>query len=314
MAFQLGALDFCKIFPPAKPVEALWDTLELAPVLESYGYVRYWLAEHHSENVAHSTPEILVPVLAGLTQHMHIGTAGTLLRFHSPLRIAKSFRLLSALFPGRIDLGLARGGVSAAVQKRLLPGSHPDSPEATSEDYEQRAEELLGYLRGTGAVQANPTGIAPPEVWTLGSGSSSMHLAARHGTAFCLSLFLQMGPRPLDSEAIVNEYHARFQPSADVPAPRCSVAVAGVCAETEAAARRICSAYGDAVTPTVAGTPEQCRAMFDELAARHRTNEFIFLDLSPTLAERMRSYRLLAEALGLSGAPVAVVANADTTH
>src|SRR5712671_3615743 len=99
--FTLGALDLSPVPAGASPAAAIQTTLQTAPLLEGFGYSRYWMAEHHGAFVSHSSPELLVPVIAGLTKKMRVGVAGILLRLHSPLKVAKNFRLLEAVYPGR---------------------------------------------------------------------------------------------------------------------------------------------------------------------------------------------------------------------
>src|SRR5258708_36849879 len=106
--FPLGALDLSPVLPGGTPVDAIHTTLQTAPVLEGFGYSRYWLAGHHGPFVSHSSPELLVPVLAGLTKKKRVGVAGILLRLHSPVKVAKNLRLLPGLYPRRGDLGIAR--------------------------------------------------------------------------------------------------------------------------------------------------------------------------------------------------------------
>jgi luciferase family oxidoreductase group 1 len=297
--FDLGYLDLCRVAPGAKAADAIWTSVELAPRLEAYGYSRYWLAEHHTDDVAHSCPELLVPVIAGVTSRMRVGTAGILVRFYSPLKVAKDFRLLHTLFPGRIDLGLARGSAPPQVQRAFGINGPPAQEYGDTAGYEGKVRELLGYLRGTGEVIANPAGVAPPEVWILGSKSTSMTLAAQNGTAFCLALFLPDAREAVDTVAIVDRYADEFQPSRERATPRCSLALAGVCSESEDEARRIASEHGRGLTPTAVGTPAQCREIFEQLAVRHGVSEFVFLDLSPTLEGKSRSCGLVAEALGV---------------
>ena len=97
--FSLGALDLCKLFPGQTHHAVIWESIELAPRLEQSGYGRYWLAEHHGSDVAHGSPELLAPVLAGVTSKMRIGVAGVLLRLYSPYKVAQDFRLLHTIFP-----------------------------------------------------------------------------------------------------------------------------------------------------------------------------------------------------------------------
>lgn len=288
--FQLGALDFCNLEREGDPVDALWQTLDLAPELESIGYSRYWLAEHHTYDVAHSSPEMLLPVLAGMTSRIHVGTAGILLNYYSPFKIATNFRLLNALFPGRIDLGLGRGRVADLIAG-LLDERRPARP-----PYEDKLAELLKYLRGQGETALNPRNVAPPEVWVLGSKTRSAELAAASGTAFCLALFLG---HPIDPAEVLGRYRENFRPSPEMPTPKASLALAGVCHENEAEASRLAAERLPEVTPTLVGTPVWC---LDHLAALRQgcgTDEFVFLDLCRRFEDRIASHRLLAEILGV---------------
>jgi luciferase family oxidoreductase group 1 len=273
-----------------RPDDALWATLELAPRLEALGYSRYWLAEHHIPTVAHSSPEILLPVLAGVTERLRVGTAGVLLGYYSPFKVASDFRLLNTLFPDRIDLGIARAGVHPEIEQLLLEG-------AAAPPFESKVQELLGYLRGAGATSVNPVGTAPPEIWMMGKKTTSMELAAAAGTAFCLSLFI--GHPDPESPRYLEEYRARFVPSPELSTPRCAVALAGVCAETEERAKRIVESYGPTVAATLVGTPDRFARELRALGELYGTDEFIYIDLCQTLPDRIRAHELIAGALGL---------------
>jgi luciferase family oxidoreductase group 1 len=288
---KLGALDFSRIYDGTKPTDAIWETLELAPQLESYGYSRFWMSEHHAHDVAHSSPELMTAVVAGLTNRMKIGTGGVLLRYYSPLKVACTFRLLNSIFPGRIDLGLARGFVEPDIAQLLGP---------TTELYEDKVKQLIEFLRGTGKVAPRPSGVAPPDLWMLGAGSESAAIASAHGTCYCFAAFLsRRGDQ--DVARTFRVYKNEFHPSREHPQPVLAVAVAGICAESESEARRLLSLeniYG--VIPTVIGDPTQCRAELHRLADAYELDEIIFLDLSNTLATRIRSYRLIAQAMGVT--------------
>lgn len=299
MRFDVGALDLCEVRSGARDSDIVWEKIELAPQLESFGYSCYWLAEHHNERIALSTPELLVPVLAGSTRRMRIGVAGVLLRLHSPFKVAKTFRLLHALFPGRIDLGIARGGVPDVVRKLLL-GRYEEK------SYEEKIVELLAFLRGTGEIAANPIGIKPPAIWILGSKEIGAGLAAQNGTSFCFAKFLTTGSDKICLDAI-SRYRDNFRPNSELAFPRWSVAVAGVCAATvrQASDRLGASAFQAGhpkvgnIVATVVGDPEHCKSMFLSMAKMFDTKRFIFLDMSPTPDARIESYKLLAEALKL---------------
>ncbi|HSN87111.1 MAG TPA: MsnO8 family LLM class oxidoreductase [Thermoanaerobaculia bacterium] len=297
--FRLGALDFCHLHDGTWPVQVLCETLDLAPRVESFGYSRYWLAEHHNPNIAHGSPEVLLPLLAASTSSMRVGTAGILLNYYSPYKVASVFRALSALFPQRIDLGLARGSSGEPI-RRVMLGDAPQSP------YAEKVGDLMSFLRGKSEPVAHPAGTPPPEVWVLGSQTTSLEIAAAHGTAFCLALFLH--ETEVDVRALLDEYKARFQPSPELASPKWAVAVAGACAEREEEAQQHARNRLPFVTPTLVGTPEQCRESLEEMRRLYETDEIVFLDLCRAFDDRVRSYGLLAEAAGLP-APVTPAAS-----
>jgi luciferase family oxidoreductase group 1 len=288
--FMLGALDLSPIFPGTSATDALRSTLELAPQLEGFGYGRYWLAEHHKEWAAHSCPELLVAMLAERTTRMRIGTAGILLQLHNPLLMAKRFRLLQAVYPDRIDLGIARGRASAVVETLMSDAA------LKQRTFEQGVCELIGYLRGMQTI-VNPNGVGSPEIWMLGRSTISMELAARHGTAFSFAAYL--AEPGLDEAMVLERYRTTFQPAGELAEPKCSIAVAGVCARTDAEARTLLnndSPIG-VFRPTLVGGPETCAREISALYAKTGVTEFVFLDMCRVFSDRRDSYRLLASAL-----------------
>src|SRR5689334_17345062 len=109
MAFPLSVLDLSMIDSGSNSTQALYNTIKLAQLADRLGFTRYWLAEHHNTNMlASSSPEIMIGHVAQATEHIRVGSGGVMLPNHSPLRVAESFRVLEALHPGRIDLGIGR--------------------------------------------------------------------------------------------------------------------------------------------------------------------------------------------------------------
>lgn len=306
---KLGVLDICRLTEDRKPYEVLHETIEVAPLVEAWGYSRYWLAEHHEGDVAHSSPVLLVSLVAGVTEHIRVGTAGVLLGFHPPLRVAEDVRVLESFYPGRIDLGVGSGAIPRVRALALRGGAPPaagsgaESAEATDgyetpkpEQYAERVRELFTYMRGEGAVLARPRGVGRPQPWVLGSGGThSAELAGEQGASYGLALFLNRQTPP--SPELVERYRAHFRPSEETPEPRCCLAMAGVCAETEARAQEIAQRGYPGLRPNLVGTPAQCREILHEGAARYQTHEFVFLDLCTQIEDRQRSYRLLAESV-----------------
>src|SRR5829696_6550669 len=105
----ISVLDLFPVTRGATPTSAIHDSLALARRVDELGYTRYWIAEHHNmPNIASSAPEVLIGHVAGLTRRMRVGAGGIMLPNHAPLRVLEIFRTLSALYPGRIDLGIGR--------------------------------------------------------------------------------------------------------------------------------------------------------------------------------------------------------------
>ncbi len=285
---SLGVLDFCSI-PGKTSVYAISSTIELARQVETFGYSRYWLTEHH-ESTAHASPELLIPIIAGSTRRIRVGTAGILLYFYSPLKIAENFKLLETLFRERVDLGICRGQAAPLISQALLDGRTKD---LDFDLYQDKVKNLVNYLGGSSPVNVPPAGSATPEVWVLGSGWSSMPLAAHHGVAYSHSLF-HKGYQ--DDPSILQEYRETFQAKfAKIRTPQCNIAVAGICADTETRAKQLLKQHtNNFIVPTVVGSASQCKEMLQALQERYRVDEIIFLDICHELDDRLRSYELLA--------------------
>ena len=332
---KIGVVDQSPVRTGGTGADALRETLELARTCERLGYSRYWLAEHHSTNsFAGSAPEVLLPMVAAATREMRVGTGGVLLSHYSPFKVAEQFRVLATLFPGRIDLGVGRapGGDMRTVQAlQYGRGALP------IEAFPHQVEDLAGWLGNTfdrsahpwGRVRAMPRGESVPEVWLLGSGGDSGYIAAEHGTAYSFAQFIS----GIDAAPFVRAYRERFRPSAGLAAPRASVAVGVICADTRDEARRLASGIelwrrrimrgfdrgipapdealselqpgwepiplGTDGARLVAGTPADVRAELLRIAERCGVDEVIAVTVTHDFAARVRSYELLAEAMEL---------------
>jgi luciferase family oxidoreductase group 1 len=289
----LGALDFSTVVPGMGHTETIWNTIELAPYLESIGYSRYWLGEHHAGGVAHSCPETLLAMIAGLTQNIRVGTAGILLRLHSPLRVAKAIRLLAAVYPDRIDLGIARGGAGEDLEYLLRDRSR------LPVDFANKVTELLSYVIGPTKFVITPSDVIPPDVWMLGSNTESMQLAALNGTAFCLAHFL--AAEDVNIPSIISSYRDQFKPGVRSSEPKCTIAVAGICANSDREAETLNSRSGPiSLKRTLIGGPAKWRQELELMSSQTGVREFVILDMSPSIEEKRKSYRLLADTFSLS--------------
>ena len=106
---RLSVLDQSTVVTGRSPDTPIRESLALAQHCESLGYTRYWCAEHHnSPSQAGTAPEILISAIAATTSRIRVGSAGVMLPHYSSLKVAEQFRVLEAIAPGRIDLGLGR--------------------------------------------------------------------------------------------------------------------------------------------------------------------------------------------------------------
>jgi luciferase family oxidoreductase group 1 len=224
---KLSVLDQSPISEGSTGADALRNTLDLARLTDQLGYTRYWVAEHHgTPMLACSSPEVMIAAIGSVTQRMRIGSGGVMLPHYSPLKVAETFSILSALFPDRVDLGIGRA-----------PGTDPstafalqrDRRQAAPDDFPQQFGEMLGYLENRmpaghpfARLAALPGRPHVPEVWLLGSSEQSAIWAAANSLPYCFADF-------------INPEGAQF-------AQHCKmVAVFALCAETNEEAQRIAS-------------------------------------------------------------------------
>src|ERR1700710_208467 len=239
----LSILDLSVVTTGTKPAAALRNSIDLAVHADGLGYVRYWLAEHHTPpSVASPAPEIMIGQIAAVTSHIRVGSGGVMLPNHAPLMVAERFKMLEALFPGRIDLGLGRGpGTDGATAH--APRSRLDPREG--DDFLERLHELtLWETRDFPAVHPYNNGVAMPDdsplppIWLLGSSDYSSELAAQVGMGFAFAHHFAS----YDAVAAMTNYHAHFKSEGGwIAKPHGILAVAAVAAETDAEAEKLAS-------------------------------------------------------------------------
>src|SRR5438034_10182969 len=239
---DLSVLDLSTVTTGTPPSAALRNSIDLARHADRLGYSRYWLAEHHNlASVASPSPDLMIGQIAAVTEHIRVGSGGVMLPNHAPLVVAERFKMLEALFPGRIDLGLGRapgtdGATAHALRSRL------DKREG--DDFLERLQELILWeTRDFPAghpynnVVAMPDDTALPPIWLLGSSDYSSELAAQVGMGFAFAHHFAS----YDAIEAMTHYRARFKPSGWRTAPHGILAIAAVAAETDAEAEKLAS-------------------------------------------------------------------------
>jgi luciferase family oxidoreductase group 1 len=140
MSYSLSLLDKSPVPDGSTATEALGWTVALAQRAEQLGYRRFWITEHHgAPSLASSAPEILVAHVLAHTSKIHVGSGGILLQHYSPYKVAEIFRLLSALAPGRVDLGIGKAPGGLPHSTRALQVFHD---KALKPNFETQLAEL----------------------------------------------------------------------------------------------------------------------------------------------------------------------------
>ena len=240
---SLSVLDQSTIVTGRSPDASIRESIRLAQWCESLGYARYWCAEHHnSDSQAGTAPEILIGAIAATTTRIRVGSAGVMLPHYSSLKVAEQFRVLDAIAPGRIDLGLGRApGSDGRTAYALNPRA-----DTAADEFPAAVRDLIGWTNGEKLVEghpfrdirAQPRGPTKPEIWILGSSDYGAQVAAYFGLPFCFAHFITEG-RGVDQALAL--YREGYRPSADHPLPHAGICVWAVAGETEAEAERLFS-------------------------------------------------------------------------
>jgi luciferase family oxidoreductase group 1 len=334
---QLSILDQSPIISGHSPAESIAATIELAVAAERLGYKRYWLAEHHGLlGLADPCPEILLTRIAAATTWLRVGTGGVMLPYYSAFKVAEVFRMLEALFPGRIDLGVGRApGGDMRTANAMSGGRYRGAPE-----FAEQVQDVVGYLNDAlpdahpfRDVVVQPAGHGAPEFWMLGSSDYGAALAAALGLRFTFAHFISADGGDIVSRA----YRERFRPSPTLDRPHSMVAVFALCAETDEEAERLAACIDlrrlqmdagiNGPIPTLAealatpltdadrmrirqhrrraviGSPARVRDGLLELRERYAADEIIVVTITGDYRSRLRSYELLAGAFDLRAQP-----------
>ena len=240
---QLSVVDQSPMREGSSAGVALRETIQLAQATEAMGYERYWVAEHHNlPNFAGTAPEVLVGQIAANTRRIRVGSGGVMLSHYSSLKVAETFRMLDAFYPGRIDLGIGRAPGSDQITAAAL--AYPSTPKDIRH-FPQQVRDVVNYLNDSqpddhpfNAVAASPDEPdTAPQVWLLGSRYESAFMAAKMGLPFAYAHFFGMGAD--DGPQIVESYRQNFEASEHLEQPLVNVGVQVLCADTEEEARRI---------------------------------------------------------------------------
>jgi len=334
MKLKLSVLDQTPIRRGSTATEALQESVALAKLTDKLGYTRYWLSEHHNiPMLAGAAPEVLIARLAGETKQIRFGSGGIMLPNHSTLKVAENFRLLEALFPGRIDLGIGRAPGGDRMTASLLNPSNKFHPN----DYVQQIVDLKGFFsndREEGTIHEKVTAIpridTKPALWMLTSSGESAYIAAHFGMALSFAQFIH----PQGGREAIQQYRMKFVPSPELQNPQASVGIFVFCSETEEKAEHVQAVmdyrllnigrgtmdqspsyeFVKSITYSreeiaqiqynrqrmIVGTVDVVKKKIIYLTNELEVDEIIMSTFADQAEDRLRSYELLADAFQLS--------------
>ena len=338
MTLRLSVLDQSVACAGRGEDDAIRDTVALAEHSEALGYDRFWVSEHHGlPTIVGSAPEVLMAAVAARTTRIRIGSAGVMLPHYSALKVAETFRVLDALAPGRIDLGVGRAPGS---DRRTAQALNPHVS-GMAEDFPEQILDLQTWVAGTAhqGIVAHPRPPAgagserAPQVWVLGSSDYGAQLAAHLGLPYAFAYFFMDGQ---GVEQALHLYRTLFRPSARHPRPQATICVWALAAPTEDEARfhalsrerwrvdRMRGALGPLRPPaevaergfaademglvapmrrrSLVGSATQVGQQMRALAEELQLDELVVNTWAHDPAVRRRSYALLAAEFGLDGA------------
>ncbi|MDB9703991.1 LLM class flavin-dependent oxidoreductase [Rhodospirillales bacterium] len=327
---KLSVLDQSIAAEGVSEAQSIRDTIALAKRCEDLGYARFWVSEHHNHpTIVGTAPEIMMAAIGQSTSRIRIGSAGVMLPHYAPFKVAEQFRVLDAIAPGRIDLGLGRAPGS---DQKTAYAMNPNAGQA-AEHFPENVRDLMAWVTDeplidrhphTGLV-AHPKGETSPDVWMLGTSDYGAQVAAYFGLPYCFAHFITDGQ---GVERAFSVYRENYKPSPRFPEPIANVCVWALAAETQEDATRLFSPrahwkarrdYGelrniqssDAIKDFDYSPPEQRRmdnlyetaiygtapdvyARLQSLATKLDIDEVVILTWTHAQQDRERSYELLA--------------------
>jgi luciferase family oxidoreductase group 1 len=332
-ALKLSVLDQSPVPEGSTPAQALQNSIELARLVDELGYSRFWMSEHHAmDTLACTAPEVMLARIGAETRRIRIGSGGIMLPHYTSLKVAECFRMLHALYPGRVDLGIGRapggGPVEALALKR-------ERKTRMLDDFPEQVSELLAFLghdfpagHPFAGIRVSPDMPGGPDVWMLGSSMWSAAAAVEFGLPYSFAHFFS----PVHTRAAIETYKRGFSPSKYRSESEATVAVGVICAETQEEAeflassvrllqrrirqgdRRPIASPEDATRDLrlmgdmpmeegewpryFAGTPVRVREQLEQMAGELEIGELIVNTIVWDQAKRLRSYELLAKEFG----------------
>ncbi|NOV02887.1 LLM class flavin-dependent oxidoreductase [Paenibacillus planticolens] len=330
MGIKLSILDQSVIFPGETASDAFQHTISLVQQADKLGYHRFWVSEHHdSEQVAGSSPEVLISHLLAKTERIRIGSGGIMLQHYSPYKVAENFNVLASLAPGRVDLGVGRapGGLprsTKALQQGVVEAASLSDKLSELQQFVHNRLDDDHPLKG---LRVSPIPTVPVDIFILGTSVASAQLAAEAGLPYVFAQFIN-GDHAI-AEAAFEAYQQGFNAEKGTQ-PKLILALSLIVADTQEEAAELAGEYKNVKihlengkTLTVGtleqaeeygrqteakftvevkqaeitkGTKETVRRHLLDVQSKYGIDEFIITTSVKDFDKRLRSFELLSEA------------------
>ncbi|MDN5288029.1 MAG: hypothetical protein JWR38_4303 [Mucilaginibacter sp.] len=295
---NLSLLEFGKTFPPEQLAHHVINNLfEDVSLYENLGYKRLWLSEHYSPEFAWFNPEMLMPLLAGYSEKIKIGLAGVLLGYHSPLRVAQNFKILSSIYAGRIDLGLARASVPENTSVFLIS---KEEVKSVVENWETKVAQLVSFLRNWEPEKSllknmivPPHGTDLPDVWVLGASGNSVNIAVENKANFCLS-FMHPGSNYRKSKDVIKRFKEEYLKK-HLILPETSVLLASFATDDKDLIQRYGLQYNQEAEINPFGPADYIKEELVRLQRELESDEFVIYCPVPERCQRIAHYQSIID-------------------
>ena len=304
---KIGVLDFgvrsTEYFNSDMSVRIVKEAL----LIEKLGFSRIWYAEHYGPLFNNwLSADVIVAIVAGYTNTINVGIAGALIRYYQPLKVAADYKMLSSIFPDRIDLGFAKGRVDPKFEAFFdaFQELTPKMPDLANEKIKlvvklinEEEDNLRDY------IILPPLNGAKPRLWHLG-GSANAYLQALQLGINCSRSAVHPGVNLEHGVEILSEYKELFFNKFEIY-PQVSITTAGTCQKDNKAASAVISeikkrnVYGIDFNQVVHGGPSEVFDKLSLLAETYGVDEVIFLELGITDEQRKASLKNISKVFNL---------------
>jgi len=304
---SFGILEFGNRHNDQSSMHTILDVLDFAEAAERLGFSRFWLTEHHVYNplIGWASPRVLLPLILRQTERINVGTAGVLMNFHSPYRVALDFRLLANLFPGRCDLGFANGRPSQNIGQQLRCEQFSRYPD----DFEHRVNRVARLFSEEEAILRKEQTIIPPafgaipDLYALGSSFRRYEWAISNRMNMVKSAFHSLDSLDFEEYDIIARYRDEFAKTHGY-LPQVVMALAGSCVPNEATGKRVHQEMlkinqGRAIVNSIVAPPEEFQERIWSIARRYGVSEFVIREVGQHSEQQLESIGLISESFGL---------------